>query len=111
MNFAIMNNTPFHFLIAGVVLALFLTAVFTKNEDTKNKLIQAMKILFVFVVLSGCAVWFMVPFSLPLLVKSLGGFVLFWTMLQIVKEPKNVPFWGLFVGIAGVGLFLAFFMI
>lgn len=110
-NFSIMNNTPYHFLIASVMLVVFFIAVFTKNKDLKPKLVTAMKVIFVLLVLSGCYVWLLVPFSIPLLVKSLGGIFLFWVMLQLTKNPKSTLYWVLFVATAAVGLTLAFFYI
>ena len=104
---SIMNNTPVHFLIAGVMLGLFVWAAFFTKDEQQEKAIKIMKGWFVLVLLSGCMVWTLVPFSLPLLIKSVGGVVLFWVMLQIVKNPVSKLFWGLFVAIATVGLGLA----
>lgn len=111
MNFAIMNNTPCHFLIAGVLLALFLWTTFFASESSKPKGLLAMHCLFVLVLISGAYVWKLVPFSIPLLIKSVGGIVLYGVMTQIVKNPKSGLYWFLFVAIATVGLSLAFTMI
>lgn len=107
----IMNNSPWHFIFAGIVLALFLVAVFSKNNELKAKLQKVMYVFFGLAVIAGIYIWTIVDFSLPLLVKSVGGFVLFWTMLQLIKNPKSKIFWGLFVAIAAVGLSFAFLLI
>lgn len=104
----IMNHTPWHFLAGSVVLALFLTAVFSKDDKRIAALRKAMYVVFALTVLSGLYVWTLVDFSWPLLIKSLGGFVLFWTMLQLIKNRTSKLYWGLFVSIAAVGLTLAF---
>jgi len=109
--FSIMNNTPFHFVFSALELAAFLGALLVKEDKTKERFVLAMKIVFALVLISGVVVWFLVPFSAALLVKSVGGIVLFWVMLQIVEEPQSVLYWALFIGIAVVGLGLAFFYI
>jgi hypothetical protein len=109
--FAIMNNTPFHFIIAGLELATFLGAVFVRDTRTKERLVLAMKVIFGLVLLTGLGVWLIAPITVPLVVKSLGGLVLFWTMLQIVRDPSKSAYWILFAAIAVVGLTLAFFYI
>ncbi|SDZ74523.1 hypothetical protein SAMN05660420_00081 [Desulfuromusa kysingii] len=111
MHFAIMNNTPCHFVIASALLALFLWTTFFASESSQPKGLLAMHGLFVLVLISGCYVWTLVPFSLPLLIKSVGGIVLYGVMTQIVKNPKSVLLWSLFVAIATVGLGLAFTVI
>ena len=110
-NFDVMNNAPYHFIVAGVTLAVFLLATFVANEGIKRKLTMALHVLFLLVVASGVYFWFRVDFSIPLLIKSVGGLALFWIMHSIVKKPANWIFWALFVVTAAVGLFLAFFYI
>ncbi|RNC62968.1 MAG: hypothetical protein AWM53_01797 [Candidatus Dichloromethanomonas elyunquensis] len=104
----IMNHAPWHFLVASVLLVLFFVATFSDNQDLKTKLRKIMHVVFVFTVLTGCYVWTLVNFSLPLLIKSIGGFALFWVMIQLTKNRSNKLYWGLFVLIAAVGLTLAF---
>lgn len=108
-NISIMNNTPIHFGIAGVMIGLFIWATFFAKD--KEKAMNIMKIWFVFVLLSGCYVWTLVDFSIPLLIKSVGGIALFWFLLQIVRNPKSKLFWSLAIITATVGLTLAFTMI
>ena len=108
--FSIMNNTPLHFLVAGITLIVFLAAVFSKDQ-LKKTLTFALQLLFGLVLISGLYVWTLTPISWAVVVKSLGGVVLMWTMLQIIKTPSRTPYWVLFVGVAGVGLSLAFFWI
>lgn len=111
MNFSIMNNTPFHFIIATITLLVFLGAVFTKDETLKKRLVLAMELLFVLVLLTGCYIWTLVPITLAVVVKSLGGIALMLTMVGLTKSPGNKLYWVLFVAIAAVGLTLAFFYI
>jgi hypothetical protein len=110
-NFAIMNNTPTHFLVAGLTVVTFLAAVFTNNQATKDKLRTALMWLFAIVLLTGLYIWTVVPITAAVIVKSLGGLLLMWTMLQLVKQPRNSAYWILFVAVAAVGLSLAFFFI
>lgn len=107
----IMNNSPWHFIFAGIVLVLFLIAVFSKSDELKAKIQKAMYVFFGIAVIAGFYIWTLVDFSFPLLVKTVGGFVLFWTMLQLIKNPKSKLFWVLFVVIATVGLSFAFLLI
>ncbi|MCG1026182.1 MULTISPECIES: hypothetical protein [Dehalobacter] len=104
----IMNHTPWHFLAASVLLVLFFIATFSDDQNLKTKLRKIMYVVFGFAVLTGCYVWTLVDFSLPLLIKSIGGFALFWVMIQLTKNRFNKLYWGLFILIAAVGLTLAF---
>lgn len=104
----IMNHTPWHFLVASVLLVIFFVTTFSDNQELKTKLRKIMYVVFGFTVLTGFYVWTLVDFSLPLLIKSIGGFALFWVMLQLTKDRFNKLYWGLFILIAGVGLTLAF---
>lgn len=108
---SIMNNSFVHFFIAGALLGLFVWATFFTKGEEQAKAVKMMKICFIFVLLSGCMIWTIVDFSIPLLIKSVGGIALFWFLLQIVKEPTSKLFWGLSVVTATVGLSLAFTMI
>ncbi|ATB69658.1 putative membrane protein [Sulfurospirillum diekertiae] len=111
LGMSIMNNTPVHFFLSGIMIGLFVWATFFANEEQKVKAVKIMKVWFALVLLSGCYVWTLVPFSIPLLIKSVGGIFLFWFMLQIVKDPTSKPFWGLAVLTTIVGLGLAFTVI
>ena len=111
MEFSIMNNTPTHFILAGLSLAAFLGALLTKNEGMKKNLVLAIKALFVLLLLSGAFIWTIVPITLAVVVKSLGGLALMLTMIELIKEPGSRLYWLLFVIIAAVGLTLAFFFI
>ncbi len=104
---SIMNNTPIHFFLAAIMLGIFIWAAFFTKEAQKPKARKIMMYWFVLVFLSGGAVWTLVDFSIPLLIKSVGGVLLFWVMLEIVKSPVSKLFWSLFVAIATVGLGLA----
>ena len=108
---AIMNNTPFHFLAAGLTLVLAGIAAFSADEKRKAQFRLYTQIGFALVVLTGLYIWLIVPFSLPVLVKSLGGLVLFYVILRIIQEPKKPLWWILFGAIALVGLSLALFLI
>ncbi|MEX1275503.1 MAG: hypothetical protein WEE20_06195 [Bacteroidota bacterium] len=108
MNFSIMNNTPFHFIIASITLLVFLGALLVNDSKLKASLTLALKILFVLVLLSGLYILTLVPITAAVIVKSLGGLVLMWAMLELIKTPSQLLYWGLFVVVAGVGLTLAF---
>jgi len=110
-SFAIMNNTPFHFLLGGSTLLLFILNLVSTNPSYQQTLKRALVGMFMLALASGLYVWTLVPFSLPLLTKSIGGIFLFWVMLQLIKSPSSVLFWGLLCATASVGLTLAFFFI
>ncbi len=108
---AIMNNTPIHFGVATVMLLLFARGAFFASEAQKPLVLKIMYCWFVLLLISGCAVWALVDIDdklVPLLVKSLGGILLFWVLTEIVKKPASKLFWSLFVAIAAVGLSVAF---
>ena len=111
MQFSLMNNTPLHFIFAGILLVAFLVTVFKLNKEERPKGLKVMHILFVPVLLSGIYVWTLVPFSLPLLVKSVGALVLYWLMVRIVRNPPLILNWALSGAIVAVGLTLAVSMI
>lgn len=115
MNFSIMNNTSAHFIPAGILLLTFLWTVFSikKNEQKDNRPtgLLIMHLLFVCVLLSGAYIWTLVPFSIPLLIKSVGGIVLYYFMTRIVKNRLVITNWVVMGVIATVGLTLAFTMI
>lgn len=115
MHFSIMNNTPAHFIPAGLLLLTFLWTVFSlkKNEQKDNRStgLLIMNLLFVCVLISGAYIWTLVPFSIPLLIKSVGGIVLYYIMTRIVKNRLIITNWVLMGVIATVGLTLAFTMI
>jgi hypothetical protein len=77
----------------------------------KKNLVLAIKALFVLLLLSGAFIWTIVPITLAVVVKSLGGLALMLTMIELIKEPSSRLYWLLFVVIAAVGLTLAFFYI
>lgn len=110
-DFAIMNNTPTHFIASGIGLVIFVAALLTSDDAWKQRLRTWIMIVFALQIITGLFVWTLVPFSLALLTKSLGGLVLMWLLLRLMREPSNRTFWILTVLIAVVGLALAFFYI
>ena len=109
--FAIMNNTPYHFWLAVLSLGTFAVALFTSDANMKSRLRQILMVLFALQIISGIMVWTIVPFSLALLIKSVGGLFLMWLLLQLINAPSNRTYWILTVLTAVVGLWLAFFYI
>ncbi len=109
--FSIMNNTPAHFLLVAITLLAFMGALFARDKNLKVQLVFALKVLFGLVLLTGLYIWTLVPITWAVIVKSLGGLVLMWTMLELVKTPKRIPYWGVFVVVATIGLTLAFLFI
>ena len=111
MHFSIMNNTPIHFIFASALVAVFLFTVFKLQEEQRSKGLVIMHILFIPVLLSGMYVWTLVPFSIPLLIKSVGAMVAYWFMTRIVKNPSTMMNWVLCGAIIAVGGTLAVTMI
>lgn len=111
MHFSIMNNTPIHFLFSGALVVVFLFTVFKLKEEQRPKGLKVMNILFIPVLLSGIYVWALVPFSIPLLIKSVGALVVYWLMVRIVKNPSIVINWAMCGAILMVGGTLAITMI
>lgn len=104
MHVSLMNNTPIHFIWGVILIITFLFTVF-KLTGAKRKIgLRLMHIFFIPVFFSGVYVWTLVPFSIPLLVKSVAATVVFYFMTKIVKEPSNLVNWivcGVLVSIDG----------
>jgi hypothetical protein len=99
-----MNNTPIHFIFGVIMVITFLITVF-KLTGSKRKIgLRLMHILFIPVFFSGVYIWTLVPFSLPLLIKSVAATIAFYFMTKIVKEPSNLTNWivcGVLISIGG----------
>ena len=111
MQFSIMNNTPIHFIFAISLFAIFLFTVFKLKEEQRPMGLKIMHILFIPVLLSGIYVWTLVPFSIPLLIKSVGATVAYWFMTRIIANPSTISNWVLCGAIMMVGGALAITMI
>lgn len=88
-----MNNTPWHMLFAMIFMAMLIVSAVSKSPATKAKLKKAMIAVFVLIVISGFYVWTLVPFSLPLLIKTVIGFFMFAALMKIAENPKNKKAW------------------
>lgn len=111
MHFSFMNNTPVHFIVSIILFAVFLITVFKLKEEHRATGLRIMHILFIPVLLSGIYVWTLVPFSIPLLVKSVGATAAYWLMTRIVTNPSNMAAWAACGALMAVGGTLAVTMI
>ena len=101
-------NQPPHFFGAVFTLVMFALAVFGKGQALKKTSLMLMRIGFIIMVLSGVYILFTVPFSVWVLIKSLGGFFLFYLMDAIARGKGTTVYWGLLLVTAVAGLTIAY---
>ncbi len=111
MQFSLMNNTPVHFIFGIIMVIIFIITTFKLKGPQKKLGLRAMHIVFVPVFLSGAYIWTIVPFSIPLLIKSVAASIAFFFMTKIAKDPSDLTNWVVCGTLISIGGTLAVTMI
>lgn len=114
MNSIALINQPPHFFSALLVIACFLTAVFSKNEKFKKPAHGLLYLGYVLMIITGGVIFATLPFSIFVLIKSVGGLALI-VMAEILVRQKGGTgtriIWALLLVTATAGLAIAYFLI
>lgn len=104
-------NQPPHFFSALFVIVCFLLATFSTEGPVKSISHKLLYLGYVCIIVSGISAAMSVPFSIWVLIKSVGGLGLVALAEIITRGKGNALIWGLLLGIAAIGLTIAYFLI
>ncbi|QOX80946.1 DUF1516 family protein (plasmid) [Trichlorobacter lovleyi] len=109
-SFALINQPP-HFISALVVIVSFILAAFSGNAGLKKFAHGILYLGYALILISGCYLLFTLPFSIFVLIKSVGGVCLVVMAEMIVRGKGSGLIWTLLLLTATVGLAIAYFLI
>jgi len=111
MNSLSIINQPPHFFSALLVIVSFLLSTFSKNSRVKKVAHYVLYVGYALILISGCYLFITLPFSLFVLIKSVGGIGLVVMAEMIVRGKGSKIVWTLLLMVAVVGLAMAYFLI
>ena len=111
MNSLAIINQPPHFFSALLVIICFLLAIIPRNARVKKTAHYVLYVGYALIIISGCYLFITLPFSLFVLIKSVGGLCLVAMAEAIVRGKGSKVIWASLLIVAAVGLAIAYFLI
>lgn len=111
MNSISLINQPPHFFSAFIVILFFMLSFFSRNERIKKIAHRVLYAGYFLITASGIYQFITLPFSLLVLIKSIGGLCLIVMIEMIVRGKGSAAIWTLLLSTAAVGLVIAYLFI
>jgi hypothetical protein len=104
-------NQPVHFFSALLVIGSFVTVMFTHNDTIKKYARNLLFLGYALILISGGILFAKLPFSIFVLIKSVGGVGLV-IMAEILRRRlagrNTIVIWALMLATAVIGLTIAY---